>query len=94
MAMSGVDSEMPVETPFADALLRMAGTGIGSLHALPAWQGHSVRHSPLRDKYDRLFGPAYLASDLSFSSPVLDSFFRPRTCLARAQQLAMPTQRR
>ena len=88
MVTSALNSAPAVETPFADALLRITGTGVGSLHALPVSQGHSIRHSSLRGKYERLFGPAYLASDASFSAPVLDSFFRPRTCLARAQQLA------
>jgi arginine/lysine/ornithine decarboxylase len=88
MVTSALNPAPEVETPFADALLRITGTGVGSLHALPASQGHSVRHSSLRGKYERLFGSAYMVSDASFSAPVLDSFFRPRTCLARAQQLA------
>jgi arginine/lysine/ornithine decarboxylase len=77
-----------VETPLADALLRITATSVGSFHALPASGGRSLRGSALRDKYLKLFGSEYLASDVSWSSPVLDSFFRPRGCLARAQRLA------
>lgn len=77
-----------IDAPFADALSRVTATGIASLHALPLSGGHSLVGSALRPRYDALFGERYLATDVAFSAPVLDSFFRPRACLARAQGLA------
>ncbi len=76
------------QTPFADALLRLTSSLVGSVHALPLSQGHILEESALREKYLTLFGSQFLAADVSFSSPVIDSFFRPRTCLAEAQRLA------
>lgn len=77
-----------VRTPFADALQRVTANAAGSLHALPLSGGHSVAGSALRDKFLALTGADYLASEVSYSAPALDSFFRPRACLAQAQRLA------
>ncbi|MDQ1305654.1 MAG: hypothetical protein QG671_1486 [Actinomycetota bacterium] len=75
-------------TPFADALLRLTSTEVASVHALPLSQGHGIAGSRFRQKYLALVGQAYLHADVSFSSPVIDSFFKPRGCLAAAQRLA------
>jgi arginine/lysine/ornithine decarboxylase len=61
---------------------------MASLHALPVSSGRSLAESRFRERYLALFGPSFLAAEVSLSGPVLDSFFRPRGCLARAQQLA------
>lgn len=76
------------QTPFADALLRVTSTGMASLHALPLSAGYSVAGSALRGKYAALFGDVYLTADVSLSGSMLDSFFRPKSCLALAQRLA------
>lgn len=68
--------------------MRITSTGMASLHALPISAGHSLEGSALRDKYVALLGETYLTTDVSLSGPVLDSFFRPRSCLAQAQRLA------
>jgi len=89
MPHHGHDPSNPqAETPLADALLRLTATDIGSVHALPLSRGHVLEGSRLQEKYLALFGKAFLTSDVSFSSPVIDSLFRPRTCLAAAQRLA------
>ena len=77
-----------VRTPLADALLRVTATGTGSLHALPLSGGHSLAGSALRDRYVSLLGEAFLHSEVSYSGVALDSFFRPRGCIAEAQRLA------
>jgi arginine/lysine/ornithine decarboxylase len=76
------------QTPFADALLRVTSVGMASLHTLPVSGGRSITESALRDKYHALFGEAYLTADTSVSGAVLDSFFRPKSSLSAAQQLA------
>ncbi|MCM3882290.1 hypothetical protein ND747_01295 [Frankia sp. R82] len=61
---------------------------MSSLHALPVSGGRSIEDSELRSKYRDIFGDAYLAADGSMSGAVLDSFFRPKSSLARAQRIA------
>lgn len=80
-------------TPFADAVLRLRGSGspevdIVSFHALPWSNGGSLRGTGIQDKYDRLFGEKFLASEMTYAGPVLDSFFRPSGPLELAQRLA------
>lgn len=77
-----------VQTPFADALLRVTSVGMSSLHALPISGGNSISCSALHHKYAALFGDSYLNSESSMSGAVLDSFFRPKSSLAKAQRLA------
>lgn len=86
-ASLGVPGALP-PTPFADALQRLTARGWSSLHALPASSGHSLEGSAFRQRYIDLFGEAFLRSDITASGSVLDSFFRPRSCLATAQNLA------
>ncbi|WP_018348384.1 hypothetical protein [Longispora albida] len=80
--------------PFADAVLRVQSAGrpaadIVSFHALPWSQGQSVRDSGrLRDKYWQIFGPEFLASEMTYSGEVLDTFFYPSGPLELAEQLA------
>jgi arginine/lysine/ornithine decarboxylase len=78
-------------TPLADAVLAVARRDIASFHALPLGHGRSIRNSPTRDLYEALFGAAGLASDVSYSGTMLDSFFRPRGPLREAQRLAAGT---
>ena len=66
----------------------MTALANGSLHALPLSGGHSVAGSVLRDRYMSLLGKEYLTSEVSYSGAALDSFFRPRGCIADAQRLA------
>ncbi|WP_424184753.1 hypothetical protein ACOBQX_23050 [Actinokineospora sp. G85] len=77
-----------MSTPMADALMRVTATANGSLHALPLSGGHSLAGSALRGKYTALLGEEYLAAEVSYSGVALDSFFRPRGCIAEAQRLA------
>jgi arginine/lysine/ornithine decarboxylase len=78
----------PRHTPLADALLRTATADMASLHALPLSGGHSIQGSSLADRYQALYGHNYLLAETSSAAPVLDSFFRPTSCLARAQRMA------
>lgn len=84
----------PVNTPFADAVLRLRrnanqGEQIVSFHALPWSQGRSLVDSGhLGEKYRMIFGDEYLASEIAYSGAALDSFFRPTASLEVAQQLA------
>lgn len=81
-------------TPFADAVLALGkderhGEQIVSFHALPWSQGRSFADSGLLgEKYRLLFGPEFLASEVSYSSGALDSYVRPTASLDLAQQLA------
>lgn len=81
-------------TPFADAVLRLRGSGrpeadIVSFHALPWAQGNSLRDGgPIADKYAQLFGGELLASEMTYSGNALDSFFHPSGPLDLAQSLA------
>ncbi|MZD04734.1 arginine decarboxylase [Streptomyces sp. SID5785] len=75
-------------TPLADAVLAVARRDIASFHALPLSHGRSIRDSQIRASYEALFGAAQLASDVSYSGTMLDSFFRPRGPLREAQRLA------
>lgn len=77
-----------VRTPLADALLRVTALANGSMHALPLSGGLSIAGSAFRDRYLSLFGEAYLTAEVSYSGAALDSFFRPRGCIADAQRLA------
>ncbi|MFD5039498.1 arginine decarboxylase [Streptomyces sp. NPDC058378] len=74
--------------PLAEAVLSVARRDIASFHALPLSHGGSIRNSKIRDVYEALFGQAQLASEVSYSGTMLDSFFRPRGPLRAAQQLA------
>jgi arginine/lysine/ornithine decarboxylase len=81
-------------TPFADAVLALRkdqrhGEQIVSFHALPWSQGRSLADSGLLgEKYRLLFGPEFLASEVSYSNGALDSYVRPTASLDLAQQLA------
>ncbi|MCX3060707.1 aminotransferase class I/II-fold pyridoxal phosphate-dependent enzyme [Streptomyces beihaiensis] len=76
------------EAPLADALLSLARRDVTSFHALPLSHGDSLRDSRLRERYTALFGDPYLSADVSYSGAMLDSYFRPRGPLLRAQRLA------
>jgi arginine/lysine/ornithine decarboxylase len=68
--------------------MRLTSRGWGSFHALPASAGHSLVGSAFEQVYLDLFGANLLIADVTASGGVLDSFFRPRGCLANAQRLA------
>lgn len=82
------------QAPFADAVLRLHGSNrpeadIVSFHALPWANGASLRDADvLRGKYERLFGREFLASEMTYSGAVLDSFFQPTGPLDLAQRMA------
>ena len=90
-SVSGAKSphrQMPARAPFAESLISVGDRFAGSLHALPLAGGHSIEGSALEETYKRLFGDEYFQSDLSISGDPIDSFFRPKSCLASAQKLA------
>lgn len=82
------EEDAGIETPFADAVQRVTATGAASFHALPISGGRSLLGSRLRGKYQALLGSSYLSSEVSYGATMIDSFFRPRACLAEAQRLA------
>ncbi|MGL5861967.1 MAG: hypothetical protein ACRCY9_12015 [Phycicoccus sp.] len=81
-------------TPFADAVLRLRRRADQvcapiSFHALPWSGGRSLAGTgPLGAKYQTLFGMDFLATDLTLSGVVLDSFLKPTGPLDDAQVLA------
>ncbi|MGX7680224.1 aminotransferase class I/II-fold pyridoxal phosphate-dependent enzyme [Jatrophihabitans sp. DSM 45814] len=83
-----------LRTPFADAVLGLRAAAasaeeIVSFHALPWSQGRSLADAgELGDKYRRLFGEAYLQTDVTYAGGALDSYFWPSASLDLAQQLA------
>jgi arginine/lysine/ornithine decarboxylase len=83
-----------VQTPFADEVLRLRRDGrleepIVSFHALPWSQGRSlVGAGQIGEKYRLLFGEAFLKTEVTYSSGVLDSYFHPTASLYLAPHLA------
>lgn len=81
-------------TPFADAVLPLRRHAphdeqIVSFHALPWSQGRSLADAdPIGERYQLLFGAAYLQPEVAYSGGVPDSYFRPTASLDLAQQLA------
>lgn len=75
-------------TPLADAVLTLASRDLTSFHALPLSHSDSIRGSRMQSRYDALYGAASLASEISYSGAMLDSYFAPRGPLLQAQRLA------
>jgi arginine/lysine/ornithine decarboxylase len=83
-----------IQAPFADEVLRLRRTRpfsepIVSFHALPWGQGRSLAGAgPIGEKYRKLFGEAFLDTEVTYSAGVLDSYFQPSASLDLAQHLA------
>src|SRR6266536_442132 len=78
----------PPVTPLADAVARLRQESVASFHALPWSGGKALRDSASRQQYVDLFGDDFWNADVSYSGPVLDSFFRPVGPLDHAQHEA------
>jgi hypothetical protein len=89
-----VSSVSGIRTPFADEVLRLSGMPSGrepivSFHSLPWGQGRSlVGAGSIGEKYEQLFGEAFLDTEVTYSAGVLDSYFQPNASLDLAQHLA------
>lgn len=77
-----------VETPIADALLRISKMTRHSFHALPLLHGGSLKDSMLGDRYDALYGRHYPRIELTVTGKHFDSFLFSDSVIRKAEDLA------
>lgn len=74
-------------TPIADTLIQLTEREIVSFHALPVSQGRSLTDSPIRDKYNALFGQEYFKTEVTYSGKVFDSPILPRRIIKESMAM-------
>jgi arginine/lysine/ornithine decarboxylase len=75
------------ETPICDKLLELGGRDVVSFHALPLSKLRSVESSPLRGKYESLFGTEVLRHDLTYTGDWFDTPAVPRLCVEKSRRI-------
>ncbi len=77
-----------IETPIVDQLIKLRKTATLSFHALPLSGGSSIANSFIRDKYEELFGDAYLRTELTITGKNFDSLFFSEGVIKKSENLA------
>ncbi|MBO0664559.1 hypothetical protein LQ948_18485 [Jiella sp. MQZ9-1] len=86
---SNIDNiDLLVRTPIADALSLIAERPILSFHALPIFQGASLKKSVFAPKFDRLFGRRFYNCDATITGPAFDSLFFADGAILEGEKLA------
>jgi len=76
------------KTPIADALLELQEMTKHSFHALPILNGNSIANGEIAEIYQALIGRNILASELTTTGYLFDSFFFPKTAILESEKLA------
>src|SRR5262245_57355809 len=74
------------ETPICNRLLELGSRDVVSFHALPLTRLASVRSSPWRGKYEKVFGREVLQHDLTYTGEFFDTPVLPRLCVERSRR--------
>lgn len=76
------------QTPYVDALMRQTATLQANFHSLPIGQlDRRLERSAMDSRLLALLGEEFLCHETTLAGSVMDSFFRPRRCLQRSQEL-------
>lgn len=75
-------------TPLADALINLSRVVSSSFHTLPISGGMSLEQSPLKNKYEEVFGAQLLRSEMTVTGSHFDSFFFGDKVICEAESMA------
>ncbi len=75
-------------TPIVDALASIGRQTKYSFHTLPIFKGHSIESSPIAEKYRQVLGDTMLASELTVTGHLFDSFFFPQSAIRESEDLS------